>query len=847
MNFFYWFILQLAVMALTPTPKIPGAKRPEFDSLQVPTATEDRPLAYGVGPFRVAGNTVWYGDYRPYAVTEKVRVSLFKKQKVTKAWKLHIGLWQTLCVLPCDELREIRLGDKVVWSGSIFLSKDSITEVPVDLSWFAQEGQEVADGIKGKFLFFNHRVPDGTPYTPLLNDYMSSKLGAANVPGYPNTLHVVWLGPSFANNGFISLQNNIQPLSFTLYRQPDLSEILTEDRGGEWFDNYYDAQTVIDYFGDVSGDANIALVILELLATRMPGIGPRLSPWALDVDSFVRCAEQLQQENNGCAFTWEQSRPLADVVNDLLAQAAATIDIDPTTGRLAMRLIRSNELPKAVFTDSNIIEIESFTRQANTRPANEVQVPFLDRENNWIERVAVAQDPAGVRTAGSLITADKTFIGVTRAELASALADRELRIFASPLARVRFSAFNVAGLQVVLQPGDLIVFSHTPLGQNNLRLRVVSAKQADFRDRGRIEIEAVEDVFRDGVARASVTPLPQPDPSVPPVAVSGTAMAAPYALTGSDADRLLYIATDPGTSVDAYRVAIQEGTTSWRDDESEEYLEGTQEPAIAGSFTSTLAANATTATITLTAEAAQQWGGFRGSLLVIADSEWMECSNWSLDGTTLTATGIQRGIFDTVPASHSSGTGVLVLLGYSVDESTLKTKLTATSTPVAGIDKLVARADSVGAGGILYAKEASGSQVVWEYDGTPGRAFRPLPVAGVELGSVVGGFSGDALPSVARAGSMVVGWKYRNRLAQQLAPYYQTDSDQESGSQVAYVVEYLNGGSWVELASGTTAGNSVSFSTAGLPASDTEVRARLTTKRAGAESAEVVVSWIVSA
>jgi hypothetical protein len=325
-------------------------------------------------------------------------------------------------------------------------------------------------------------------------------------------------------------------------------------------------------------------------------------------------------------------------------------------------------------------------------------------------------------------------------------------------------------------------------------------------------------------------------------------MAAPYALTGSDADRLLYIATDPGTSVDAYRLAIQEGTTSWRDDESEEYLEGTQEPAIAGSFTSTLAANATTATMTISEAAAQQWGSFRGTLLMIAGAEWMECSNWSLSGTTLTATGIQRGIFDTVPASHSSGTGVLVLLGYSVDESTLKTKLTASGTPVAGIDKLVARADSIGAGGVLYAREAAGSQVTWEYDGTPGRAFKPLPVAGVELGGVMGGLGGGALPAVGRAESLVVSWKYRNRLSRLLAPYFIADNDPEQGTAVSYVVERrTSGGGWAELASGITVGNSISIFTTTLPVEDVEVRARLTTKRAGAESAEVVVSWTVSA
>jgi len=140
MSFFIQLVIQLVLMALTPTPKGRNAKKYGLNDFDAPTATEDRAWSYGVGTFQVSGNVLALMDYFATPVTKRVKVNLVKSFKQTVGYEYACGMWLSLCAATCDELTEVRLGSRVLWSGSLTLSKTAPTELVINKTWTTTEG-----------------------------------------------------------------------------------------------------------------------------------------------------------------------------------------------------------------------------------------------------------------------------------------------------------------------------------------------------------------------------------------------------------------------------------------------------------------------------------------------------------------------------------------------------------------------------------------------------------------------------------------------------------------------------------------------------------------------------------
>lgn len=810
-SFLLSLLLNILILELSPKPKLPQARKYGLNDFSFPTATEDRAQTVGFGTFKVAGNVVWYGDYNPTPVTEKVNVSLFQKKTLTKGHLYRVGMWMTLCGVTCDEVQEIRLGDNVVWSGNQTLSKTEPTVIDVNKRFTSAEGQEIADGIVGRFVFFNQRVREGEELVPIANPYMERFVGAGNVPAYPNTLHVLWLGPTaFAEEilmqgvsqalasifGFVSTGPAVSPLTFVVKRAPDLSDVLSQVLPGT-FQSYYDATW--KPFENVQGDANPAYCALEVLTSRVPGMGPRMGAYTLDLDSFLAAAQRFHQEGHGVSFAWELSRPVSDLLADISTQTASVLDVNERTGQLTTRLLRADDEPVASFDENNLIEVSSFTRVAVDQAPNRVEVPFVDRNANWVDRVAFAKNTAAIKSAGTVIDQQLQFIGVSREALAQKLATRELSKASTPLAKASFAAWLPVGM--VLKPGDLVLFKHPTLNQT-LRMRVVSSRFGGYQRALRVEIEAIEDVFRGGYSfDTGSTPLPGTGTNEPPVSLTQpTFTLAPYALTGDDADHGLYIANDPGTGVNTYRLAVRQAA-GWSVVQDWTFEDTEQEPAISGVLDYALSSNEQSPTLSLTIStaAAQQFARqSRQELFVVVGNEWFQASNWTLSANSLTATTVSRGIFDTVPQRHEAGASARVLLGYVVTAGRLRTQASAGSAATDGATILTARAESRGSNGVLTVDDTSDSQATLESVLGVIRASAPLLPGAVKLEGVLGSLNtADGSLSVPMLTHMTVSWANRNRLSRLLAPYFEAGNDAEAGVQMQLTLEYLDGnGAW---------------------------------------------------
>lgn len=873
-SFAFSLLLNLVIALLSPKPKFPDAKKYGLGELDVPTATEDRAQTIGWGTFQSAGNVIWFGDYRADAVKEDVDTSLFTSTSVTRGYEYRIGLWMTLCGTTCDRVQEVRYGDRVLWAGDLELSKTGVTVLDVNGRYKDTEDAQTYSGLAGRFLFFNHRVLEGDEYTPLRNVYMEQQLGGASkVPAYPNTLHCVFLGPSadlgasaaFVIGGFLSdafnqmvLGNrtgfvgsgpNISPLKFTLSRMPDLTDAFPDSMSvtyplpGPLSNVQVRAalEDVISATQSVEGDANPALVELEVLTSRVPGLGPKLYPWAIDTASYLRAAQAYAGERHGVSFAWETSRAINELLADLAEQTQSTRETDERTGRIRTKLVREGDAVVAAFDESNIIELQSFTRTNPDTAPNRITVPFVDRGLNWVERVAIAKNPAGAKAAGGVIDYRADFLGVSRADLAGLLASREARRYGSALARASWT--GVVAVGTILKPFDLVTLKHPRLGIT-VRMRVVSARFASYSGRLRVELEAVEDVFRSGIAGSStISPPPvSGSPDAPTALTSAQLQLAPYALHGDEADHLIYSALDSDTATDTYRVAYQEAS-AWVADSTVSYADTEQEPAIVATLSNALLTTdySTNVALVLTDAAKEQWKrATRGRVYLTIGSEWLSCSSWSLAGNVLTAQGIVRGLFDTIPGSFAAGAAVRLMLGYVVLPKRCKTHTGGGLPDADGYAKLTVRAESRGPGGVLGVASTAASAASWDYAEGSTRASLPLPPHYVRLNATIGSLAEVETPPVlARASSVQLTFLHRNRLARSTAGYYDQGNDYEAGTQVFYRLEWESNTpgawSWNDGEQGAGVGvSTVSINTASVTAGARRLRARVSVRRATA-------------
>ncbi len=775
------------------------------EAINSPTATEDRSLPYGVGIFRVAGNVVWTGDELAKAVKESVKTSLFSSKSVAVGYEYHAGLWMTLAGAPCDRVLEVRYGDEAAWTGEHQLG-EGMSEL-VFSKRTKEEGEKVDRGIGGTLRFFNSK----TGAAAARNAYVETQVGE-EVPRYPGVLHAVWVGPaegasttsllgmSFKKfqNGFFGSSPAVQPLLLTLQRMPDLSDALPSAMQLTWpvAGSLHDAPVRVALgewlagVESIQGDANPALALLELLTSRIPGLGPCLNPWCIDTESFLRAAQTLHAEGVGISASWDSSQQLAQIIESICTVAQAVPLLDPATGRVSLRLIRNSDQPAYSFNSDNVLRLHSFERKAPEQLPNIIELAFHDRENSWAERVAQAKNPAGVKTAGTTLTETISVIGVTRAELALKLANRELRARCAPLANVSFDAVVEPG--TVLQVGELIELYHEPLDQH-LRLRITSARYGSLADASTVAIDALEDVFRPGFSGGVVSPLPAPvQPSTPPsTASAGGLMLAPYALTGEEADLPLFYSLPGGDEVKAYRVSTQPSPT-WVAGYPPTYSDDSAMPAIAGALTATLGPLAlgglTIALDDANVAAAQ---ALPAGALALIGQELLYVEALVLDegGRQLHMTVTARGVYDTSPAPAAAGAQVVVLTDYVVYPEALKTD-SAGGTPA-----LVMRAE---VDGVPVAE----TEKAYEHaaNSSPARASKPLPPAGVYLAmGLQPAFSPEAAALVIeRVTAVTVGWRYRNRALRTVTNYL-SEVDQLWGGRVGVRVGWLlDDGRWAE-------------------------------------------------
>jgi hypothetical protein len=464
--------LFLVSALLSPKPDIEDAKPAGLGDFQVPTADETRTVPIMWGTIDIKGpNVIWYGDLSTVKIKKKIKTGMFSSKKITVGYRYFIGVDIVLCYGPIDRLTRLEAGDKE--ASTTIIGPFGNAGLDYDISkenLFG--GKEKGGGMVGTF-----KVYGGTPDQDI-NSYLINN-GPADgdstlQPAYVDVCHIVW------QHGEIGERPNLGNWVFRITRFPTG---LADNHGANSGD------TIIR--GDVeNGDANPAEVMFEVLTNDVWGVGLDVSE--IDIPTFVSAHAVLATEENGVSLLLNTFKSGEEIIKIILAQIDGLM-FQNSDGVFSLKLVRADfvfsSLP--IFNETNISKLEQFSRGGWSSTRNHMNIKYIDRNQDFINTGAMAQDTANFRTQGRHLRDDQTYPGVKHKSTARDIAARELRVAAFPLAKAKFKMNREA---FFLAPGDVFRFQWDDLGIVDMVMRVGPIDLGTPID-GEIEIHAVQDIF----------------------------------------------------------------------------------------------------------------------------------------------------------------------------------------------------------------------------------------------------------------------------------------------------------------------------------------------------------------
>lgn len=546
--------------------------------------------------------------------------------------------------------------------------------------------------------------------------------------------------------------------------------------------------TFSSYSGD---DANPAHIIYETLTNTDWGIG--VPDTLIDLDSFSICAAGLYYEQLGLSIIWTQQTSIEDFVNEVLTHINGMLFINPQTGLLTLKLLRSDyaEATLPLFTPDNAV-MTNFQRKTWGETVNEIVVTWTNPVTEQAETVTV-QDVGNIAVQGGIISDSRNYYGVRNEPLAMKLGARELRTASAPLCSMEMTVDRSAWDRL---PGDVVTVNWP---ENNLFYVVMRIGKIDYGsiDDPGVKVSLTQDVFSldaptttSGQGSLWQNPsevLPEDMPFVQitttPYFFSTTNVIGGNATLTYPEVEPTVLAYDPNRSISGFDLYTQftnaAGVTSWNTVGTMTVAGRDVSPALSAQATTTLPV----ATFTH-ADRAPVVGGF--ILIGSGDTEQEIALVTASDGTNYT---LARGCLDTVPQAWSAGTPLWALNPglNNVDTYTL---------PSAGESigyKLTPRSS----GGVLSIDDASQHN----YTLTE-RPYLPTRPANVKVNGT--GFGSVAIGSDT---NIAITWATRNRTMEQgqavlwtdgsIAPEYHQETVvtvyDQSGNQV-----YQQGSLWTE-------------------------------------------------
>lgn len=585
-----------------------------------------------------------------------------------------IGYWYdmdvlaTLCHGKVDEntdfeLVELRFGDRTGWTGTVSSSQT--------ISVYQQElfgGEKREGGVRGQI-----DVMVGTLDQPV-NEFLGTSMRLSGitggVPAYRGEFSLFFRGvagvdPEFASSGiFVPVRTNPSYSPLTgIFGKP-----VPPPRAFRWsaMNPYFKAFKVrLRRFwkgwyaskARIGNFANPAHIIYECLTNAEWGMGyPQAD---MDDTRFRAFADKLFDEGFGLGLVWRQQTSIQDFIILVNQHVNAVLNQDRNTGKIFPRLIR-NDYDVATLLELNPSNsvLESYSRPGFGETVNEITIRYVTTEGQ--DDSVTVQDLANINSQGQVISQVIEMPGIHDPALAARIAQRELESRSRPICKVTVVTNRIA---FNLYEGEVFKFSWPEHGIQQMICRVVNVNLGNLQD-NRITIEAVEDVF--GLPLASFV-SPQSggwvDPSNPPAPspyryltetpfYDLARLLSPVEITSiTNIDTFLDVfATAPSRDALDYNLWTGPfvGNVSQRGIGSHSPATTLTAPLVKQEFSVLSVANANNIASALTRE----------NVYLVVNNEYMLLTNYDVVANTLT---VSRGVLDTVPAEHASGS--IVMLG----------------------------------------------------------------------------------------------------------------------------------------------------------------------------------------
>jgi hypothetical protein len=507
---------------LRPKPKVENPKPNSLGDFNFPTAVEGRTIPVFWGTVKVGGpNVTWYGDLEVEPIKQRQQTGLFSSTKVTIGYKYHFGIQHSIAFGELDEFIGLRIDDKDVTLDNIEVAADYTRFEMNSPTLFGKEKE--AGGVTGPVIVYH-----GTFNQPA-NEYLAAVLGE-DVPAYRPVIHAIyehcWLG----NSG------SLQFPEFILRRCPNPLALASGKH-------------------NIAGDANPANMVYEILTDKTWGMGIAAS--LIDADTFVAVGNTLYDESLGLSMFVDNAQSGEALIAEIMRHVDGVLYQDFESGLFRIALVRDDydEETAPLFDETNIVSGSlEFGRSSWEDTQNTVMIRYLDRAQNFTERVIQHQNLANISARGGKIEAEEyDFLGVSNPTAANVIAARVLRTVSSPLSKVNFEA-NRDG--TTLRPGSVFRLSWSALGITSVVYRVTEIDTGTV-DSPAVKITAVEDIFSTGsVAYTAPSASGWVNPVQPPQPVAEQALVeAPYFIAGlTDTRWLLTLAVREGMQELGYQV-----------------------------------------------------------------------------------------------------------------------------------------------------------------------------------------------------------------------------------------------------------------------------------------------------
>lgn len=705
-------------------------------------------------------------------------------------YRYGLGVHMGVCHGPVDALLAIKVGDREAWSGSI-TSSTTVAIAKPDLFG----GDEKEGGIDGTLDVMMGGDTQGA------NVYLTQQQGNPQ-PAYRGILSLVYRGLVSANNPYLKAW------------APKVRRILSGWKGGS---AWYPEKAAIVLPNGAGQGMNPAHIVYQCITHDAWGMG--LGSSVINDASFRAAADVWHAEGLGLCLHWTRSSTVEDFIRTVMDHAGGVLAQNRRTGLFELIPIRGGyslaSLP--VFDQTNVLSLQSYQRPSPVEAVNEITVSFVEVTTGETGSVTV-QNLANVQAQGGVIAQTKGYPGIPTADLAVRMAMRDLVAISTPLARVRMTV-NRSGYALV--PGNVIRLNWPKLGIVDLVLRVLQVNHGEGLNAA-ITLECAEDVFAmpaKGYVKAPPVSWSDPSSEPAPAAYRYVTEANFYELQqrlgqaaalvlAADAGYITTAAGRPSGDAMSYQVRTRTGSAAYQRQAVGHFVP-------TGLLSGAISEIATSATV---GQILDRDSIAPGQVAAIGD-ELVRVDAFNAATGSLT---IGRGILDTTPKAHPSGTRVFFLIGALMGFENVE----RVDGEIVSV-KLLPRTGR----GTLGEGAAPVDTVTLDQ-----RQARPYPPGRLRI-------AGLAYPASVFDQRLVISWSHRSRVQQNLEGDETGNIGPEVGTTYSARLLRASDGSVVSSISGIS-GTSWD---AGVPAADTYV-VEVWSVRSGLESrqrarATVVVSY----